>query len=217
MKGVKSNMIRLLIVDDHALMREGLIQLFDGEDDIVASAEAGEGEEALEILWNKKVDLVLLDIAIPGIHGVELIKKIRERPSSPPILMLSMHNEPSIATRMLTAGAAGYITKDCSAKVLLRAIRKVAAGGRFIAPDLAENIAFEAGNIMTMQAHEVLSGRELVILRMLSKGQKVSEIARELKISSKTVSTHKTRLKQKMHIDSDVQLMQYTIAHGMAD
>lgn len=209
-------MIRLLIVDDHALMREGLIQLFDGEDDIVVSAETGDGEEVLGILQNKTIDLILLDIAIPGIHGVELIKKIREElPNSPPILMLSMHNEPSIATRMLTAGAAGYMTKDSSARILLRAIRKVASGGRFIATDIAENIAFETSNVMKMKPHELLSSRELVILRMLGKGKKVNEIARELNISNKTVSTHKARLKQKMYIDSDVQLVQYTIAHGM--
>lgn len=210
-------MIRLLIVDDHELMREGLKQLFEGEDDIVVSGEAREGEEALEFLQNNTVDLVLLDITIPGIHGDELVKKIKKLPNSPPILMLSMHNESSVVTSMLKAGASGYMTKDSSPQDLLSAVRKVAAGGRFIAGDLAENIAFEAGSATTMQLHELLSGRELVILRMLGKGQKVNEIARELNISSKTVSTHKARLMQKMYIDSDVKLMQYAIAHGMAD
>ena len=208
-------MIRLLIVDDHALMREGLKQLFEGEDDIVVSAEAGRGEEALTILQNETVDLVLLDITIPGIHGVELVTKIRERPNNPPILVLSMHNEPQIAKRKLKAGASGYITKDSSPKDLLGAIRKVASGGRYIAADIAEKIAFEVSAAEPLVPHELLSGRELVILRMLAKGKKVSEIALELDISSKTVSTHKARLMQKMHIDNDVKLMQYTIAHGM--
>jgi len=208
-------MIRLLIVDDHALMREGLKQLFEGEGDIAVSAEAGSGEEALTMLQNEAVDLVLLDITIPGIHGVELITKIRERPSSPPILVLSMHNEPQIAKRKLKAGASGYITKDSSPKNLLEAIRKVASGGRYIAADIAEKIAFEVSAAAPLVLHELLSGRELVILRMLAKGKKVSEIALELDISSKTVSTHKARLMQKMHIDSDVKLMKYTIAHGM--
>jgi len=208
-------MIRLLIVDDHALMREGLKQLFEGEGDIAVSAEAGSGEEALTMLQNEAVDLVLLDITIPGIHGVELITKIRARPSSPPILVLSMHNEPQIAKRKLKAGASGYITKDSSPKNLLEAIRKVASGGRYIAADLAEKIAFEVSTAAPLVLHELLSGRELVILRMLAKGKKVSEIALELDISSKTVSTHKARLMQKMHIDSDVKLMKYTIAHGM--
>lgn len=208
-------MIRLLIVDDHALMREGLKQLFDGEDDIVVCAEAGSGEEVLTILQNEAVDLVLLDITIPGIHGAELITKIRERADSPPILVLSMHNEPQIAKRKLKAGALGYITKDSSPKDLLAAIRKVAAGGRFIAADIAEKIAFEASAAAPLVPHELLSGRELLILRILASGKKVNEIALELDISSKTVSTHKARLMQKMHIDSDVKLVQYAIAHGM--
>ena len=208
-------MIRLLIVDDHALMREGLKQLFDGEGDIVVSAEAGSGEEALTILQHETVDLVLLDITIPGIHGVELITKIRELPNNPPILVLSMHNEPQIAKRKLKAGASGYITKDSSPKDLLGAIRKVASGGRYIAADIAEKIAFEISAAAPLVPHELLSGRELVVLRMLAKGKKVNEIALELDISSKTVSTHKARLMQKMHIDNDIKLMQYTIAHGM--
>lgn len=208
-------MIRLLVVDDHALMREGLKQLFEGEGDIVVSAEAGSGEEALAVLQHETVDLVLLDITIPGIHGVELIAKIRERLNSPPILVLSMHNEPQIAKRKLKAGALGYITKDSSPKDLLEAIRKVASGGRYIAADIAEKIAFEISDAAPLVPHELLSGRELLILRMLAKGKKVNEIALELGISSKTVSTHKARLMQKMHIESDVKLMQYTIAHGM--
>lgn len=208
-------MVRLLVVDDHALMREGLKQLFEGESDIVVSAEAGSGEEALAVLQTETVDLILLDITIPGIHGVELIKKIKEKPDSPPILVLSMHNEPQIAKRKLKAGASGYMTKDSSPKDLLEAIRKVAYGGRHIAADIAEKIAFEVSQAAPMVPHELLSGRELLILRMLAKGKKVNEIALELNISSKTVSTHKARLMQKMHIDSDVKLMQYTIAHGM--
>lgn len=208
-------MIRLLIVDDHALMREGLKQLFDGEEDIVVSAEAGCGEEALAILQSQAVDLIMLDITIPGIHGVELITKIREMPDCPPILILSMHNEPQIAKRKLKAGALGYITKDSSPIDLLAAIRKVAGGGRYLAADIAEKIAFELSAAMPLKPHELLSGRELLILRMLAQGKKVSEIAQELDISSKTVSTHKARLMQKMHISSDVKLVQYAIAHGM--
>ena len=208
-------MIRLLIVDDHELMREGLKQLFDDEDDIVVSAEAGNGEEALALMQDEKFDLVLLDISMPGIHGVELIKKIKEQANTPPILVLSMHNEPQIVKRKLKAGASGYITKDSSPKDLLEAMRKVASGGRFIAADIAEKIAFEASTAAPLVPHELLSARELVILRMLAKGRKVNEIALDLDISSKTVSTHKARLMQKMHIDSNVKLMQYIIAHGM--
>ncbi|MGZ4970717.1 MAG: response regulator [Methylobacter sp.] len=208
-------MIRVLIVDDHELMREGLKQLFDDEEDIAVCAEAGSGEEALAVIQKKTFDLVLLDISLPGIHGVELIKKIKEYPNSPPILVLSMHNELQIVKRKLKVGASGYITKDSSTKSLLEAMRKVAQGGRYIAPDIAEKIAFEASAAAPLVPHELLSARELVILRMLGQGRKVNEIAQDLGISSKTVSTHKARLMQKIHINSDVKLMQYTIAHGM--
>ena len=208
-------MIRLLIVDDHELMREGLKQLLEGENDIAVSAEAGNGEETLAIMQDGTFDLVLLDLSMPGIHGVELIKKIKERPDSPPILVLSMHNEPEIVKRKLKFGASGYITKDSSAKDLLEAMRKVASGERFIAADIAEQIAFEASAGMQLVAHELLSARELMILRMLVEGKNANEIALDLGISSKTVSTHKTRLMNKMHIDSEVKLMQYIIVHGM--
>jgi len=208
-------MIRLLIVDDHALMREGLKRLFDEEDDIIVSAEAESGEEALAILKKETVDLILLDVGIPYTDSAELIEKIRERPKSPPILMLSMHDEPRIIKSKLKAGASGYITKNSSPQDLLAAMRKVAAGGRFLAPDIAEKIAFELSSVAEQVPHELLSGRELLILRMLAKGKKINEIALELGISSKTVSTHKARLMQKMHIDSDIKLMQYAITYGM--
>jgi DNA-binding NarL/FixJ family response regulator len=203
------------MVDDHELMREGLKQLFECVDDIQVCAEAVCGEEVLVILQKETFDLVLLDITIPGIHGVELISKIRERLDSPPILILSMHNEPQIAKHKLKAGASGYITKDSSPKELLAAIRKVASGGRYMAPEIAEKIAFEASTAEPLVLHELLSGRELLILRMLVNGKKINEIAKNLGISSKTVSTHKARLMQKMHIDNTAKLMQYAIANGL--
>lgn len=208
-------MIRLLIVDDHALMREGLKQLFEDESDIQVVGEAANGDEALIFMRQQPVDLILLDVTLPGIHGAELIEMIRRLPNAAPILVLSMHNEHQIVKRKLRAGALGYITKDSSPKDLLIAIRKVAAGGRFIAADIAEKIAFELSTVAPKAPHELLSGREMMILRMLAQGKKVNEIALELGISSKTVSTHKARLMQKMHIENDVMLVQYVIAHGM--
>jgi DNA-binding NarL/FixJ family response regulator len=203
------------MVDDHELMREGLKQLFECVDDIQVGAEAVSGEQVLSILQKETFDLVLLDITIPGIHGVELISKIRERSGNPPILILSMHNEPQIAKSKLKAGASGYITKDSSPKELLEAIRKVAAGGRYIAAELAEKIAFEASMAAPLVRHELLSGREMLILRMLAKGKKINEIALDLDISSKTVSTHKARLMQKMHFDNMAKLMQYAVTHDL--
>lgn len=210
-------MIRLLVIDDHSLIREGLKHLVEDEDDIIICAETGDGREALGLLQNQEFDLILLDVSMPGIHGVELIIKIREIPSSPPILMLSMHDEPQIVKRNLKASAAGYITKDSSAKDLLKAIRKVASGGHFISADIAEKLALEHCTNTSQVPHELLSKRELDILHMLAKGKKISEIAKELFISSKTVSTHKVRLMQKMQIDSDAKLIQYAITHGMTE
>jgi DNA-binding NarL/FixJ family response regulator len=203
------------MVDDHALMREGLKQLFQYVDDIEVIAEASNGEAALALLKREQFDLVLLDISMPGLHGVELIRKIRDCAGSPPILILTMHNEPQMAKSKLKAGAAGYITKDSSAADLLAAIRKVAAGGRYIAAELAEKIAFEASSNVPLVPHELLSGREMLILRLLAKDKKINEIALQLNISSKTVSTHKARLMQKMHISSNAKLVEYTIAQGM--
>ncbi len=208
-------MIRLLMIEDHELMREGLKQLFECVDDIQVGAEAVSGEEALAILQKETFDLVLLDINIPGIHGVELISKICARPDSPPILIVSMHDEAQIAKRKIKAGASGYITKDSSPEELLAAMRKVASGGRYMTPELAEKIAFEASTEVMLKRHELLSSREMLILRMLAKGKKINEIALELGISNKTVSTHKARLMHKMHIDNDVKLIQYAVAHDL--
>ena len=208
-------MIKLLMVDDHALMREGLKQLFHYVDDIEVLAEASNGQAALDLLKREQFDLVLLDISMPGINGVELIRKIRSYAATTPILILTMHNETQIAKSKLKAGAAGYITKDSSAADLLVAIRKVAAGGRYIASDLAEKIAFEVSSNAALVPHDLLSGREMLILRLLAKDKKINEIALQLNISSKTVSTHKARLMQKMHITSNAKLIEYTIAQGM--
>lgn len=207
-------MIRILIVDDHALLREGLKQLFEYAGDIEVGAEATTGEEALAILKKERFDLILLDVSIPGLHGVELVSRIRENPA-PPILMLSMHNEPQIAKRKLKAGAMGYITKNSAPVDLMEAIRKVAAGGRYIAASLAEKIIFDVGSTLGSVPHEVLTAREQSILRMLVKGRKTAEIANELGISIKTVSTHKINIKQKMKIDNDADLMRYAITNGL--
>lgn len=209
-------MIKLLMVDDHALVREGFRLFFDCVEDIEVGAEAGSGEEALAILQQQTFDLILLDITLPGIHGVDLIKMIGALPKSPPILILSMHNDAQTVKRKLKAGVAGYIAKDCLSHELLAAVRKVAGGGRFVAPGIAEKIVFEA-TVAAQAPHESLSPRELSILRMLVKGKKNNEIAVDLNISHKTVSTHKVSLMQKMNINNDAQLMQYGITYGLCN
>lgn len=208
-------MIRILLADDHALMREGLKQLFEYAEDIVVEAEATNGDDVISQLQRNRFDLLLLDITMPGLHGAELIERIRRIPQCPPILMLSMHNETQIARRKLKAGANGYITKDNAPAELMEAIRKVAGGGRYLSANLAERIAFEVGDAVSSLPHALLTNRELHILCQLVVGRKIAEVAQELGISTKTVSTHKANIKQKMNIQSDAHLTRYAVENGL--
>lgn len=206
-------MFRILIADDHAIVRSGLLQLCALAGDITVVAEATNGGEVLERLRNFTCDLVLLDLSMQGISGIELISRIRAHCPNLPILILSMYNEASVARRALKAGANGYVTKDDDPETLLHAMRKVAAGGRYINPTLAEQLVFEQGVTAADDIYLQLSNRELSIFRMLSGGKTVNQIADELSISNKTVSTHKARLMQKMGFRSNAEMLRYGIDH----
>ncbi|MEO6921037.1 MAG: response regulator transcription factor [Collimonas sp.] len=208
-------MIRVLIADDHAIMREGLKQLFSLGKEIVVAGEAANGGQVLDALHVGGIDLVLLDMTMPGVSGVNLIQRIRAHASYPPVLVLTMHNELPIARRVLTAGAAGYLTKDNKPEILMAAIRKVVAGGRFIDPELAEQMVFESSASDQRPQHELLSDREFHILQLLVRGKSVNEVAEELSISNKTVSTHKARLMQKMNFQNNADLVRYAITHNL--
>jgi len=209
-------MIRILIADDHAIVREGLKQLFALDEDIVVAGEAANGEQVLGILHAGGIDLLLLDMTMPGLSGTELISRIYSLDSPPPILVLSMHNEPQIALSAINAGAAGYLTKDSGHEILGAAIRKVASGGRFIEHDLAEKLAFENSENKAALRHECLSAREMLIFRMIASGMNLNSVAADLCISNKTVSAHKAHLMQKMGFASNVELMRYAISNGIA-
>jgi DNA-binding NarL/FixJ family response regulator len=210
-------MIRVLIVDDHGIMREGLKQLFSLSGDIEVAGEASNGAEALETLRNGKFDLLMTDLNMPGLGGIDLIIRIRAHDQHLPILALSMYNEPQVAKRVLKAGAFGYVSKDSSPKVLLEAVRKVAGGGRFLDPSVAEKMAFETADFGQGQPHEQLSNREFHIFRLLARGKSLNEIADELSISNKTVSTHKARLMEKMGFASNADLVRYAVAHELSE
>jgi DNA-binding NarL/FixJ family response regulator len=210
-------MIRLLIVDDHTLMREGLKQLFSLVGDIEVAGEATNGALALDRLRQGAVDLVLLDLTMPGIAGPELIARMRGHHPDLRILVLSMHNEPLVAQRALKAGADGYLTKDGDPDSLLAAIRKVAAGGRYLDAVVAEKMAFESAGLEDHAGHACLTDRELQVMRLLAHGMGVNEIAEELAISNKTVSTHKARLMDKMGFASNADLVRYALESGLAD
>lgn len=209
-------MIQLLLADDHALVREGLKHLFALTPDITVAVEAINGAQVLDALRQGGFDLIVLDMTMPGIAGPDLIARIQAHGGHLPILVLSMHNEPQVARRALAAGAAGYLTKDSDPAILLAAVRRIAAGGRFIDPALAEAMAFEASPSHA-EGHRQLSDREHQILCLLARGKGVNEIAAELSISNKTVSTHKSRMMEKMAFVSNADLIRYAIDHKLVD
>lgn len=207
-------MIRLLIADDHTIVREGIKQLMALTSDVQVVEEAINGAQVLECLRKDSFDMLLLDLNMAGISGVELIGRVRAHRPELPILVLSMHNEVQVVTRALKAGANGYISKDCEPEVLLTAIRRVAANGKFIAPEIAERMVFESAmGPSSRPPHHALSDRELEVFRLLVAGKGVNEIAQLLSISNKTVSTHKTRLLEKLQLTNMADLMRYAMEH----
>ena len=210
-------MIRVLIADDHVIVRGGLKQLFALVGDIVVAGEATNGAEVLEALRHGQFDLVLLDLTMPGISGVSLIVHIRALNAKLPILVLSMHNELQVAKRVLQAGASGFVTKGSKQGTLMDAVRKVAAGGRFVDPVIAEQMMFEKPVSGEIAPHQRLSERELHIMKLFAKGRGINEIAEELCISNKTVSTHKARLMQKMNFQSNAELIRYAADQGLIE
>ena len=211
-------MIKVLLADDHALVREGLKQLFALTTDIRVESEATNGAQVLEALRQQKYDLVLLDMTMPGISGPDLIARIRAQEAPPPVLVLSMHNEPQIARRALAAGASGYLTKDNNPEVLLAAVRRVAGGGRYLDAMLAEAMAFEnTAAPVSRPPHETLSDRELQVFSLLARGVGVNEIAQELSISNKTVSTHKARLMEKLGLTTTADIVRYAMSYRLLE
>ena len=208
-------MIRLIIADDHAIVRSGLIQILAATaKDIVVVSEASRSSEVLEQWGQIPCDVLLLDMTMPGLSGVELIKRLHEEKADVPILVLSMHNEAPVIARALKAGAAGYITKSSKPDVLLSGIRKVAAGGKFIDPALVDSVVFDVTDPNTLP-HNALSEREFQVLKMIVAGDPLGKIADELNLSPKTVSTHKIRVMQKLGIDNNAELFRYAAKHGL--
>jgi len=210
-------MIRILIADDHTLMRDGLKQILASAGDMTVAGEACDGRETLAAVRNGEWDLLLLDMSMPGRSGVELIKQIKTEKPGLPILVLSMHKEGEYAVRTIRAGAAGYLCKDSASQQLLKAVRAVAAGGRFISPEIAADLAFGLILRDDRPPHASLSDREFLIFRLTAAGDGISEIARRLNLSVKTVSTYKTRVLQKMQMTSVADLVRYGLKHGLLD
>lgn len=210
-------MIRILIADDHAIVRGGLKQLLSGQSDFIVAGEAANGLEALKQIREQPFDVVLMDMSMPGRSGIELIKQIKSEKSRLAIMVLSMHKEEQYAVRALKAGALGYLTKESAPDQLVAAIRKVASGGAFISSGVAERLALELGGNHDADPHTLLSDREYQIFRMIVLGVPIGVIAGELSLSVKTVSTHKTRILQKMRMASSAELIHYAIRHQLVE
>lgn len=205
--------IRLMVADDHVIMREGLKQIFSLDERLVVVAEAGNGTQVMEGLRIEQVDLLLLDMSMPGVCGEDLVTRIHLQYPKLPILILTMYSEPQIARRVLKCGALGYITKDNDPETLLAAIHRVARGQRFIDHVLAEQIVFAEYTQVGEALHERLTAREMQIMLMLARGEGVNLIAEALAISNKTVSTHKSRLMDKMMFTTNADIVKYAISH----
>ena len=210
-------MIRILVADDHALVREGLIKIIASGDDMLVTGEACDGLETIDRVRSGDYDLLLLDMAMPGRSGVELIRQIKAEKPQLPILVLSMHKEAEYAIRTLRAGAAGYLCKDSASRQLLTAIRGVAAGDRFISPEFAAALALAMIRQDDRPLHALLSDREYLVFSMLAAGDAVGEIAERLHLSAKTVSTYKKRVLQKMQSSTVADLIHYALKHGLLD
>jgi len=214
-------MIRILIVDDHAILRAGLKHLLSESGDIVVAGEAGNGVDALALARGGGWEVMVLDMTMPGKSGIELIKQIKAENPRLPVLVLSMHAEDIYAVRALRAGASGYLCKDNAESQLEQAIRKVAAGGLYINPAVAEKLTMEVlgttGATIEVLPHTRLSDREYEVFRHIAAGLGVTEIGRLLNLSVKTVSTYKAHAMQKMGFANTAELIQYALKHDLVD
>jgi two-component system invasion response regulator UvrY len=212
-----SGRLKILIVDDHPIVRQGLKQRLADAADVGEIVEAATPQEALDLVGARDWDVVILDIGLPGRGGLEVLKDIKREVPKLPVLILSMHAEDQYAVRTLRAGAAGYLTKAAATENLIDAVRKVAAGGRYISAELAERLATELTVDRDRPLHSSLSDREFDVLRSIASGQTVGDIADRLSLSVKTVSTYRARILEKMRLKNNAELMQYVLTNRLLD
>lgn len=208
-------MIRVLVADDHAVVRRGLTHIIDETDDIDVSEEASNGAEVLTLVRKEAFDVVVLDINMPGMDGLDTLKQLKAEFPDLHVLVLSMHPEDHYAVRVLKAGASGYLNKDDSPDELVSAIRRVAGGGRYVSPEVAESLLTHLDAGSDAPLHAALSDREFQVLCMLSEGKTVGDIAEDLSLSVKTISTYRARLLEKMNMKSNAELTHYAIKHDL--
>ena len=208
--------MRILVCDDHPIVRKGLRDILEQEGTPATIAEATNADEALSLARKQPWDAVVLDITMPGRSGLELLKQLREERPDLPVLVLSVHPADQYAVRVLRAGASGYLTKESAPEELLTAVRRIIGGGRYINPSVGETLVADLGR-PAGEAHHGLSDREFEIMRLLASGKRASEIAAELNLSVKTVSTYRARILQKLNLRTTAQIMRYATQHGLVD
>ena len=210
-------MIRVVVVDDHAVVREGLKRIITENVGMTVTGEAADGYEAMRVIKSGPCDVVLLDVTMPNKNGLDVLKELHAESPRLPVLVLSMHGEDQYAIRVLRAGAAGYLTKDSAPAKLVQAIRKVVRGGKYVSPTLAERLVFDLGTDSDKAPHEVLSDREYQVLCMISSGKTVTQIAEELALSVKTISTYRVRILEKLKMKNNAEITRYAIKEGLVD
>jgi len=210
-------MIRVLLADDHAVVRAGLREILADTGDIEVAGEAANGHEVLAMLRAREFDLAVLDMSMPGRSGIELIKLVKAERPKLRVLVLSMHGEQQYAVRAVKAGASGYLTKESAPEQLVAAIRRIAAGGAYVSPETAERLVLDAAPRAEGAPHARLSDREFQVFQLIASGRSVTEIARELSLSVKTVSTHKARVMEKMGLANQAELIRYAIENKLIE
>jgi DNA-binding NarL/FixJ family response regulator len=208
-------MIKVLIADDHAVVRRGLRQIISETSDIMVGGEAKTAQEVRDLVRGQRWDAVVLDINVPGGRGLELLSEIKKEKPELPVLILTVYSEDEYAVRAIRAGASGFLTKESAPEKLIEAVRKVAGGGRWVSPELAETLASLVAGEARGAPHERLSDREFEVLKMLASGKTVSQVAHELSLSVKTVSTHRTRILKKMGMKTNAELTHYAVKGGL--
>jgi two-component system invasion response regulator UvrY len=208
-------MIRIIIADDHAIVRAGLKQILSENSDMSVVGESSDGQDLLEKVRENEYDVVLIDISMPGRNGLEILKQLKIEKPELPVLVLSMHPEEQYAIRTLKAGASGYLTKETASDKLVEAIRRVAQGKKYVSPTLAEKLADSIRKDSVSMPHESLTDREYQVLCMIASGKSVSDIAKELFLSVKTVSTYRTRILEKMNMKNNSELTHYALKNKL--
>lgn len=211
-------MIKVLIVDDHPIVREGLKQILRGTSDITVTGEASAGSEALQRILEREVDVVLLDISMPGRSGLEILPQLKSLKPRLQVLILSTYTEAQYAVRALKAKASGFLTKASAPVELITAIRKVAQGGKYLGTALAEKLAYDVASAgQAKPLHEALSEREFQVMCRIAAGNTVKEIGQEMALSIKTISTYRRRILDKMLLKNNAEIMRYAMQHGLVN